>query len=384
MKKAAVFLASIIACFTSIVLSCSNNTTDLSPPVQSKLDIQQEVFGRTTDGEIVDLYTLTNSSDLRVRIMSYGGIIVSLEVPDREGNLTDIVLGFDSLDGYLRGHPYFGALVGRFANRIVNGRFTLDGREYKLPINNGPHHLHGGIKGFDKHVWRASPIKEPLAVGCAMTYYSRDGEEGYPGNLTCTAEYRLTNENELRIDYFAVTDKPTLISLTNHSYFNLAGHGVGDMLNHEVTFMADAFLERREEDNTPTGVIIPVKGTPLDFKTPRRIGERIDKVGAGYGHCLVLKNSQDGSLGLAGSFYEPVSGRVMEVYTTMPGVQFYTGQGLDGSLVGKGENRYEKFAAFCFETEYYPDSPNQPDFPSAVLRPGEAYRHTTVYRFSTR
>jgi aldose 1-epimerase len=380
------FRTLLVTALCLVLSACAEDTTDHKTPLPEPaagLDIQAERWGEA-DGRPVDLYTLTNSSGMQVTITNYGGIVVSIIVPDRNGNLADISLGFDNLEGYLAGHPYFGATVGRFANRIRNAKFELEGVEYKMPVNNDPHHLHGGVNGFDKKVWDVLPIKEPNSIGVSMSYYSPDGEEGYPGNLSVMTVFRLTEDNELRIDYTATTDKTTIVSLTNHTYFNLAGQGNGTILDQVVTFQADEFLERYEADNTPTGRILSVKGTPVDFTSPHTIGERIDQVGAGYGHCMVLKNSQDGSLGLAGTFYEPNSGRLMEIYTTKPGAQFYTGQSLDGSAIGKGGVAYGKHAAFCFETEYYPDTPNQPNFPSAVLKPGETYSHTTVHKFSVR
>jgi len=346
-----------------------------------KMSIKKQAFGKTADGENVDLYTLTNTNGLKAKIMTYGGIVTSLETPDRNGNFADIVLGCDSLDEYIKGSPYFGALIGRFGNRIAKGKFTLDGVEYTLATNNGPNHLHGGIKGFDKVVWNAKQMQTDQGPALKLTYRSRDGEEGYPGNLSCTVIYTLTNNNELKISYEAKTDKATVINLTHHSYFNLGGHNSGDILGHELIINADRFTPV-DKDLIPTGEIKPVKGTPMDFTKPMAIGSRIKQVQGGYDHNYVL-NSSDGSLALAASVYEPKSGRVMEIFTTEPGIQFYTGNFLDGSVKGKGAV-YNKHNGFCLETQHFPDSPNKPNFPSVVLKPGEKYTQLTVYKFSAR
>jgi aldose 1-epimerase len=312
---------------------------------------------------------------------------VSLKVPDSKGALGDIVLGFDSLDGYLADNPFFGALVGRYGNRIAKGHFTLDGKEYTLPINNGANALHGGLKGFDKHIWTAKPGQGKDGQTLELTYVSKDGEEGYPGTLTATVTYTLTNANELRIHYQATTDKPTVLNLTNHSYFNLAGAGNGDILGHELMLNADKFTPV-DKGLIPTGELRPVDGTPFDFRKATAIGARINaddeqiKLGGGYDHNFVL-NGQAGTMRLAARATEPKSGRVLEVSTTEPGVQFYTGNFLDGTLHGKGGKVYNKRYGFCLETQHYPDSPNKPSFPSTVLRPGQKYDTTTVFKFST-
>ncbi|MHC4423888.1 MAG: aldose epimerase family protein, partial [Planctomycetota bacterium] len=298
------------------------------------MNIKKQAFGKTEDGKDVDLYTLTNANGLKAEIMTYGGIVTTLQAPDRNGNLADIVLGYDTLDEYIKNNPYFGALVGRCGNRIGKGKFTLDGVEYTLATNNGPNHLHGGIKGFDKVVWDAEPMENETGVGLKLTYLSRDGEEGYPGNLNCIVIYTLTNDNELKISYEAETDKPTVLNLTHHSYFNLAGHGSGDILGHELMLTADNFTPV-DEGLIPTGEIKPVKGTLMDFTKPTVIGARIAQVEGGYDHNYVLDNS-DGSLALAASVYEPKSGRLMEISTTEPAIQFYSGNFLDGSNKGKG------------------------------------------------
>ena len=347
--------------------------------------IVRSPFGQTPDGKAVELYTLTNANGMEVAITTYGGIVVSLTAPDREDNYADVVLGFDDLDGYLAGHPYFGALVGRYGNRIAKGKFTLDGKEYTLATNNGENALHGGIVGFDKKVWRARGAVNRMGVSLALNLKSEDGEEGYPGNLEVKVVYTLTNDDELKIEYSAKTDKATPVNLTNHSYFNLAGQGTGDILGHELMINGDRFTPV-DKGLIPTGELKPVEGTPFDFRRPTAIGARIEaedeqlEFGGGYDHNFVL-NASDDDLVLAASVYEPKTGRVMEVYTTEPGVQFYCGNFLDGSNVGKGGKVYNHRNGFCLETQHFPDSPNKPDFPSTILEPGEEYSTTTVYKF---
>jgi len=349
------------------------------------MSIQRQDWGKV-DGQPVFLFQLNNARGANAAITNYGAIIVSLKMPDRHGKMDDVVLGFDSLAGYLKGHPYFGALVGRYGNRIAKGKFTLDGKEYTLATNNMGNHLHGGLKGFDKVVWEAQPVERSEAVGLKLSYTSKDGEEGYPGNLKCTVTYLLTNNNELKIDYEATTDKATPVNLTNHSYFNLAGQGKGDVLDHEMMINADKFTPV-DETLIPTGELKPVKGTPFDFTKATRIGARINqqqdeqiKFGGGYDHNFVLNRTGDG-FSLAVKVSEPTSGRAMQVLTTEPGVQFYTGNFLDGSIVGKGGNVYKHRYAFCLETQQYPDSPNKSQFPSTILEPGRQYKSTTVYHF---
>jgi aldose 1-epimerase len=342
--------------------------------------VQTSVFGKLPDGTTVDLYALTNANGLTARITTYGTIITQLHVPDRRGELGDIVLGFDNLEQYLRRHPYFGCTVGRVANRIAKGRFTLDGKNYALATNNGPNHLHGGLRGFDKMVWKAEP-----QVGAAVkfTYSSPDGEEDYPGTLAVAVTMTLTDANELRLDYCATTDKPTPVNLTNHSYFNLAGEG--SALDHELMIAADHYTPS-DSALIPTGDIKPVKDTPLDFTTPQPIGSRFAQLHTnpvGYDDNYVL-NAGGKGLALAARVYEPGSGRVMEVHTTQPGVQFYTANFLDGSLTGKRGVVYRQHTAFCLETQHFSDSVNQPTFPSVILRPGQTYRHSTVHKFLTR
>lgn len=347
-----------------------------------KMDIQKESFGRLPDGTEIELYTLANSHGLRVRIMTYGATVVSLEVPDRNGKLTDIVLGHDSLDGYLKASPYFGSIVGRYGNRIAKGKFTLDGVTYDLAKNNGENHLHGGIKGFDKVVWAAEPAREEGAIGVKLSYLSKDGEEDYPGNLSVTVVYTLTDENDLKISYEATTDKATPVNLTHHSYFNLAGQGKGDILGNELMLNADYFTPV-DEGLIPTGEIRPVKDSPWGFTSPHPIGERIAQIQGGYDHNFVLRGG-GGSMALAARVYEPTSGRIMEIYTTEPGIQFYTGNFLDGTISGKGGKVYQQHYGFCLETQHFPDSPNHPNFPSTILRPGEKYTSLTMHKFSTK
>jgi len=343
------------------------------------------------DGRPVSVYYMTNGNGMRADISDYGAIVRTLEVPDRHGKIADVVLGYASVREYLEATPYFGAIVGRYGNRIARGRFTLDGKEYHLATNNGPNHLHGGRKGFDKVVWDAEPYMDENGVSLKLTYLSRDGEEGYPGNLRCTVIYTLTKNNELKIEYEATTDQPTVLNLTNHSYFNLKGQGSRDILGHEIMINADRFTPV-DETLIPTGELRPVKGTPLDFTSPHKIGERINagteqlKFGKGYDHNFVLNKKGD-EMSLAARVYEPTSGRVMEVWTTQPGVQFYSGNFLDGSNIGKDGKVYKHRYGFCLETQHFPDSPNKqdnPKFPSVVLRPGDKYVSQTVYRFSTR
>jgi aldose 1-epimerase len=346
--------------------------------------ISEQDWGQTPEGTPVKLYTLTNRNGVVIKITNYGAIVTELHVPDRTGASANVVLGFDNLEQYLKGHPGFGAVIGRFANRIAKARFTLDGQEYQLAANNGPNHIHGGLKSFDKVVWDAKTLpSKPNAASVQFTYLSKDGEEGYPGNLSVAVIYTLTIDNELRIDYHATTDKATILNLTNHSYFNLAGSG--SVLGHELFIKADRYTPS-DAELIPTGEIAPVKGTPLDFTQPTLIGDRIDQLKpspGGYDHNYVL-NHGGTSLALAARAYEPKSGRVLEVSTTEPGVQLYTGNFLDGRLVGVGGVAYDRHSGFCLETQHFPDSINKPNFPSTVLRPGQTFQSTTVFRFSTR
>ena len=350
------------------------------------MNIARQSFGKMADGTPVDLYTLTNANGVQVKISNYGGVVVSLVVPDRDGTFEDVVLGFDTLPDYVEKSLYFGCIVGRYANRIAKGRFTLDGVEHTLAQNDGENHLHGGIRGFDKVVWNATPVERDDVVGVELAYLSEDGEEGYPGNLSAKVVYSLTNDDALEIEYSATTDRPTVVNLTNHSYFNLAGQVSRDILGHEVTIYADRFTP---VDGTliPTGELRSVEGTPLDFRDSIAIGARIEqddeqlRYGNGYDLNWVLDNPE-GSLKLAARVYEPTTGRIMEVHTTEPGIQFYSGNFLDGTITGKGGIVYQRRFGLCLEAQHFPDSPNKPDFPPVVLRPGEEYRQTTVYKFS--
>ncbi len=356
-------------------------------------DQQNEMPGITrkhwrtlSTGEEIDLYTLRNSQGMEATITNYGGRLVTLCTPDRNGKLDDVVLGFDNLNGYLEKNPYFGALLGRYANRIAIGEFSLNGKVYKLAHNDDANSLHGGVRGFDKVVWKGSESKDATGPALKLSYLSKDGEEGYPGNLNVHVTYSLNDSHELKIEYEASTDKDTVINLTNHSYFDLCGQAAGTILDHEVMINADRFTPVNSH-LIPTGELEDVKGTPFDFKTPVRIGARIDdkdqqlEYALGYDHNYVLNRTGDG-LSTAARVREPKSGRVLEVLTTQPGVQFYTGNHLDGSVKGKAGTVYGFRFGFCLETQHFPDSPNQPKFPSTVLKPGQKYQGTTVFKFS--
>lgn len=347
---------------------------------------KKESFGKTREGQSVELYTLKNRNGVEAKITTYGGTVVSLKVPDRNGKLDDVVLGFDDIEGYQKGTAYFGALIGRYGNRIAKGRFKLNGVEYRLATNNGENHLHGGVRGFDKVVWNARPLKSANGSALELTYLSKDGEEGYPGNLSVKVIYTLTDKNELRIDYSATTDKDTVVNLTHHSYFNLAGQGNGDILGHKLMINGDRFTPT-DAGAIPTGELRAVKGTPFDFTQAKAIGADINddeeqlKLGKGYDHNWVI-NGHAGALRQAAKVFEPTTGRVMEVWTTEPGMQFYTGNYLDGSDIGKDGKVYKHRYGFCLETQHYPDAPNNPSFPSTTLKKGARYQTTTIYKFS--
>ncbi len=349
-------------------------------------EIKQEHWGSIGSEEQIQLYTLRNSTGIEASITNYGGRLVTLKVPDRNGKFEDVVLGRDDLDGYLQNNPYFGALVGRYANRIANGEFTLDGKRYQLARNNGQNALHGGLKGFDKVAWKARVVSTEDASALELTYLSKDGEEGYPGNLNVTARYSLTDENALQVDFDATTDKDTVLNLTNHSYFNLAGQAAGKILDHRVFINADKFTPTNAS-LIPTGELRDVQGTPFDFRKSTAIGARIDdkdeqlQYGQGYDHNFVVSGSGK-EPSLAARVVDPKSGRVMEVLTTQPGVQFYTGNHLDPGVKGKSGVEYKARFGFCLETQHFPDSPNQPSFPSTELKPGQRFRSTTIFRFS--
>jgi aldose 1-epimerase len=353
--------------------------------VSGKLSVEKTAFGKMPDGKEVDLYTLTNAHGMTVKVTNYGGIVTELLVPDKNGKAENVVLGFDNLKDYLAGHPFFGALAGRVANRIAGAKFTLDGKEYKLAANNGPNTLHGGKAGFDKKLWKAEQVKAAGAVGVKLHYVSPDGEEGFPGNLDTTVTYWLTNDNELKIDYTATTDKATPVNLTHHGYFNLATPASGPMLGHELMIAADQYTPT-DDALIPTGEIKSVKGTPLDFTKPTPIGDRIDQLKGnpgGYDHNYVLRGGGKG-LALAARVHEPKSGRVMEVFTTEPAIQFYSGNFLNGKEKGHGGVTYRKHQGLCLEAQHFPDSVHHANFPSVILRPGETYRQTTVYKFSAK
>jgi len=351
----------------------------LTISMQGKTNVSKQAFGHTSDGTAVDLYTLADGK-VEVRIMTYGGIIVSLRTPDRNGKLDDVVLGYDSVDKYIAQTPYFGAIVGRYANRIAHGSFQLDGKTYSIPKNNGDNALHGGIRGFDKVVWTARQIKDGVELG----YVSRDGDQGFPGTLTTTVRYTLIG-SALRIEYSATTDKDTVLNLTNHSYFNLQGQGKGEVLGHVLKIDASRFTPA-DATQIPTGELKSVEGTPFDFRTPHAIGERIDaddpqlRIGGGYDNNFVLDHAQ-GQLAEAAEVYEPTTGRILRVLTTEPGVQFYTGNNLDGSITGKEGRVYKSRFAFCLETQHFPDSPNHANFPSTELKPGQEFHSVTVFEF---
>jgi aldose 1-epimerase len=350
----------------------------------TKAGVQKMAFGKTDDGTAVELYVLTNNKGMTAKVMTYGAILTELDVPDKAGKTADVVLGFDDLKGYLGGHPYFGSNVGRVANRIAKGKFTLDGKEYTLATNNGPNHLHGGKKGFDKVVWKAEDATGKQGPAVKFTYVSKDGEEGYPGTLTATVTYTLTDANELRIDYGATTDKATPVNLAHHSYFNLAGQGNGTILDHEITINADKYTPT-DATLIPTGKLESVAGTPLDFRKATAVGKRIKEIKAdpvGYDHNFVLNAGDGKGLHPAAKVREPKSGRVLEVLTTQPGVQFYTGNFLDGKLKGKGGVAYPQYGGFCLESQHFPDSVNHPEFPTTILKPGQTYSQTTIYKFS--
>ncbi len=378
----------VASLFAACLLGCASATDSAgnSPSVTSGSQISRQSFGKSPDGKAVDLFTLRNKNGVEVRIMNYGGIVTSFVAPDRNGNMGDVVLGYDNLEGYLKASPFFGAMVGRYGNRIAGAKFTLDGKQYKLAANNNGNALHGGLKGFDKVVWDAKTVGGPRGASLELHYLSKDGEEGYPGNLDVTAVYTLTEDNGLRLDYTATTDKDTVVNLTQHSYFNLAGKG--EVLNHEVMIDADRFTP---VDSTPipTGELRPVQGTPFDFRKPMAIGARINqddeqlKFGKGYDQNWVI-NRKGNELKVIARVSEPTTGRVLEVLSTQPGMQFYTGNHLDGSITGKGGRVYTARSGFCMEPQHFPDSPNHPEFPSVVLKPGQTYRQTIEYRLTVK
>jgi aldose 1-epimerase len=353
--------------------------TAITAPAEAQ--ITKQAFGTAPNGEEVQLYTLTNANGMQVKVTNYGAIVTSIITPDKEGDMGDVVLGFDNVNGYVPNDPHIGGIIGRYANRIANGKFTIDGKEYTLATNNGPNHLHGGNIGFDRVVWQADELPEQNAI--KLTYVSKDMEEGYPGNLTAEVTYTLTDDNGLQIDYEATTDKATPVNLTNHSYFDLSAGKKKDILKNVVTINADKFTAS-DETLIPTGELKSVKGTPYDFTTPQPVGTRINNLqGFGYDLNYVINNGGD-KLTHAATVYEPTTGRVMEVHTTQPGIQLYTAYHLNGSLTGKNNRKYESYGGLCLEAQHYPDSPNKPEFPNTVIKPGEKYKETTIYKFTTR
>lgn len=372
--------------FALLVMSCNNSSnetnssTDTSTTNQNKMGITEKSFG-SYEGQVITEYTLTNANGMQAGIINYGGTITKLTAPDKNGKFGDVVLGFDSLSGFLqKGNPFFGALIGRYGNRIAKGKFTLDGQSYTLAGNDHGNSLHGGNKGFDKVVWTA---EKQTDSSLKLTYHSKDGEEGYPGNLNVTVIYTLTADNALKIDYTATTDKATPVNLTNHAYYNLSASTDSTILDHELQISADKYTPVNDQ-LIPTGQIADVKGTPMDFTTSKPIGRDIAQVKGGFDHNWVL-NKNGNTLEKIATLYHPQTGRVMEVYTTEPGIQFYSGNFLDGTLTNtKGNAKYVKHAALCLETQHFPDGPNQPNFPSTILKPGETYKQTTVYKFSVK
>jgi aldose 1-epimerase len=379
MKNRLLLSLTTLACMT-VFASCQQGA--------HKASVSHDVFGVMPNGDTVLRYTLTNANGMQVKILNYGGIIQSLMVPDKNGKMGDVVLGFDSLDQYIKQSPYFGALIGRFGNRIARGTFTLNDSTYHLFINDGPNSLHGGKVGFDKKIWDVTPFTADSAEGLKLHYLSPDGEEGYPGNLNVNVTYTLNNDNALRIDYEATTDKPTVLNLTNHAYYNLNG-GKGTALDEKLMLNADKYVPV-DSTSIPTGELLPVAGTPMDFRTPTAVGARINAdfkqlklVHGGYDHCWVLNTDGDLSQ-VAASVYDSANGRFMQVYTTQPGIQFYSGNFLDGTLHGTGGNVYPQHACIVLETEHFPDSPNQPSFPSTVLNPGDTFHSSSIYKFSVK
>jgi aldose 1-epimerase len=386
MKKASLIILSVL-----MLIACNNKTKDKEMEEQkpeigltyTKFSVIEDAYGEI-DGNKITQYTLTNPKGMSVKILNYGGTVTDIMAPDKDGKMGDVVLGYDSLSGYLQtGNPYFGCLVGRYANRIANAKFTLDGKTYQLAANDHGNTLHGGLKGFDKRIWTASDMNSDSVSSIKFSYDSKDGEEGYPGNMHTEVVYTLTGDNQLKIDYTATTDKATPVNLTNHCYFNLSAGADSTILDHELMLKADKYTPVNDK-LIPTGKIDNVKGTPMDFITAKKIGKDIAQVTGGYDHNWVL-NKNEGVLVMIGSLYHPASGRYMEVLTTQPGIQFYSGNFLDGTLKNtRGGAKYVQHAGLCLETQHFPDSPNQPSFPNTILKPGEVYKHTTVYAFSVK
>ncbi len=390
--KPSIFYCVLLLVFTTI--GCKQNKKESQSEMETakteneQNPIEETIYGEMPDGTKVKKFTLKNEAGMEVDVITYGGIITRWTAPDEQGNYEDIVLGFDSLEQYLDGNPYFGALIGRYGNRIAKGAFSLDGKTYSLAKNDGENHLHGGEKGFDKVLWNAIPKNTDAGATLELTYTSEDGEEGYPGKLDVKVTYTLTDNNELDIQYEAVTDKPTIVNLTQHSYFNLSGQLSKEILDHEIYLDADTYLPV-DGGLIPTGELRPVAGTPFDFKEPKLIGKEIEAdneqlgLSKGYDHCWVLNEGEE-DFGLAASAYHPKTGRFLEVYTNEPGIQFYSGNFLDGTLPAQTGGTYVRRSGFCLETQHYPDSPNQPDFPSVRLNPGETYSSRTLFKLSTK
>jgi aldose 1-epimerase len=376
MKRKPILLVAVMISALAWTAAASTTTSGS----QTEMKIECASMGKTRVGEEVHVYTLTNAGGLKAKVMTYGATLIAVELPDRNGKFENVTLHLESLDGYLAGHPFFGSVAGRYANRIAKGKFTLDSRQYTLATNNGPNHLHGGIKGFDKAVWQARPIESAAAVAVELTHVSPDGDEGYPGKLTAKVVYTLTNDNELKMEYTATTDQPTVVNLTNHAYWNLGGIHAGNVLDQQLTLNADRYLPV-DDTLIPLGDPQPVRGTPMDFTRPETIGARIGQVRGGYDHCYVINQERQGQLTLAARAVDRKSGRAMEVYTTQPAVQFYSANFLDGTLKAEGVT-YTNHYGFCLETQHYPDSPNHPSYPSTVLRPGQTYHQLTVHKFS--
>lgn len=391
-------LKSVLYCFVfalvaSLNIQCKESKKEESTEkpetmVQEKLAITKSEFGQTKDSTTIELYTLKNANGVEMDVITYGGRITSLKVPNKDGKLENVILGFDTIEDYQNDNPFFGALIGRYGNRIAKGKFTLNGEEFTLATNDGSNHLHGGVNGFDRVVWTAKPIEGLEDSSLQLVYRSKDGEEGYPGNLKVTVTYTLTKDNAVEVTYEATTDKTTVVNLTQHAYFNLTGDFSKDILNHDVVINADAFLPV-DETLIPTGEIRKVEGTPFNFNSSKKIGEDINadneqlKRGKGYDHCWVL-NGEKGDMRFVASAYDETSGRFMEIFTEEPAIQFYTGNFLDGTLPMVNGGTYAHRTGFCLETQHYPDSPNQDNFPSTVLNPGETYKTKTTFKFSTK
>ncbi|WP_072403253.1 aldose epimerase family protein [Flaviramulus basaltis] len=383
----------VFAFAATINMQCKDNKKEETPEasetiVKEKLAIEKSEFGKTEDGISIEQYALKNANGIEMNVITYGGRITSLKVPNKNGDLENVVLGFDNIEDYQKDNPFFGALIGRYGNRIAKGKFTLEGNEYNLATNDGSNHLHGGVNGYDRVIWKAEPIKEMENSSLRLTYLSKDGEEGYPGNLNITVVYTLTKDNAVEVTYEATTDKTTVVNLTQHAYFNLTGDFSKDILGHDVVLNADAYLPV-DATLIPTGEIKKVEGTPFDFTSSKKIGKEINtdneqlKLGKGYDHCWVLNGEKD-AMRFAASAYDEASGRFMEVFSDEPGIQFYTGNFLDGTLPMPNGGTYGHRTGFCLETQHFPDSPNQNEFPSVILKPGETYSTKTTFKFSVK